>query len=48
MLLSRMIRVVEIDIQRIIEDSDSFLERNAMLFEISRCLFIIPLPRHDA
>lgn len=48
MLVCGMIRVVKINVKRIVEDSYCFLERNTILLEINPRLFIIPLPRHDA
>ena len=48
MLFRRMIGIVKIDIERVIEYRGSFLKRNSMFLEVTRCLFIIPLLRHEA
>ena len=38
-----MVRVIEINVKRIIEDGDSLVKRNSVLLKITRCLFLIPL-----
>ena len=47
MLFRGMIRIVKINVKRILENGHGFLERDTMLFEIARCFVMIPLPRHD-
>lgn len=45
--ITRMIRIVEIDIKRIVEDSLGFIKRNPVFRQISFCFFFIPLKIHD-
>ena len=47
MLLTRMLRVIKIDVERVSEDAGSFLERNSVLLKITPCLCFIPLIIHE-
>lgn len=46
MFINGMVGVIEVNIQRIIEDRGSFLKRNTMFLEITRSLFLVPLIIH--
>lgn len=46
MFINGMVGVIEVYIQRIIENCGSFFERNTVFLEITRSLFLVPLIIH--
>ena len=46
MLVNGMVRIIKINVKRVVEDGNGFLKRNAMFVEVARSLFLIPLITH--
>jgi hypothetical protein len=46
MLINGMVRVIKINVKRIIKDGGSFLKRNSMLLKVTCPLFVFPLIIH--
>ena len=46
MLVNGVVRVIKIDVKRVVEDGGCFLKRNTMFLEITRGLFLITLITH--
>lgn len=46
MLVKGMVRVIKIDVKRIVEDCDSFIKRNSVFLKVTRRLFLVPLITH--